>query len=31
MHDSWTDTYNNPQLYDWLLSHKRAAPESAGP
>lgn len=22
-HDSWTQTYNNPELYDWLLSHKR--------
>jgi predicted peptidase len=22
-HDSWTETYNNPQLYDWLLKHDR--------
>jgi predicted peptidase len=22
-HDSWTETYNNPALYDWLLQHKR--------
>ena len=22
-HDSWTDTYNNPDVYDWLLSHQR--------
>ncbi|MBA4148311.1 MAG: prolyl oligopeptidase family serine peptidase [Verrucomicrobia bacterium] len=22
-HDSWTDTYNNPELYDWFLQHKR--------
>lgn len=22
-HDSWTDTYNNRAIYDWLLSHKR--------
>jgi predicted peptidase len=22
-HDSWTETYNNPKLYDWLLTHKR--------
>lgn len=22
-HDSWTQTYNNPELYDWLLSHRR--------
>ena len=21
-HDSWTETYNNPELYQWLLSHK---------
>jgi predicted peptidase len=22
-HDSWTETYDNPQLYEWLLSHQR--------
>jgi predicted peptidase len=22
-HDSWTVTYNNPQLYEWFLQHKR--------
>lgn len=22
-HDSWTETYGNPELYDWLLSHSR--------
>jgi predicted peptidase len=22
-HDSWTETYNNPKLYDWLLTHER--------
>ena len=22
-HDSWTETYNNPELYDWLLAQKR--------
>jgi predicted peptidase len=22
-HDSWTETYNNPELYAWLLKHKR--------
>ena len=22
-HDSWTETYNNPDLYDWFLKHKR--------
>lgn len=20
-HDAWTETYNNPELYDWFLSH----------
>ena len=24
-HDSWTATYQNPELYRWLLSHKRKA------
>src|SRR5690606_30403874 len=22
-HDSWTETYNNPELYNWFLSHSR--------
>jgi predicted peptidase len=22
-HDSWTETYDNPELYDWLLGHRR--------
>lgn len=22
-HDSWTETYNNPKLYEWFLSHSR--------
>jgi len=22
-HDSWTTTYNNPELYEWFLSHSR--------
>ena len=22
-HDSWTQTYNDPQLYEWLLRHER--------
>ncbi len=22
-HDSWTETYNNPEFYEWLLSHRR--------
>jgi len=21
-HDSWTETYNNPELYEWFLSHR---------
>ncbi|MFC1960864.1 prolyl oligopeptidase family serine peptidase [Chloroflexota bacterium] len=21
-HDSWTETYDNPELYEWLLAHK---------
>jgi predicted peptidase len=24
-HDSWTQTYNNPELYDWLLEHRRVS------
>ncbi len=24
-HDSWTETYNNPELYTWFLSHSRNA------
>ncbi|MDB6059801.1 MAG: esterase [Verrucomicrobiales bacterium] len=24
-HNSWEQTYNNPEIYEWLLSHKRAA------
>jgi predicted peptidase len=23
MHDSWTQTFNNPEIYDWLLRHER--------
>lgn len=23
-HDSWTQTYNNPMLYDWFLQHRRS-------
>lgn len=22
-HDAWTETYNNPELYTWFLSHKK--------
>ena len=24
-HDSWTETFNNPELYAWLLRHERAS------
>ncbi len=24
LHDSWTATYDNPAIYDWLLQHRRA-------
>jgi predicted peptidase len=24
-HDSWTETYDNPEFYKWLLKHKRKA------
>jgi len=23
-HDSWTTTYNNPELYEWFLKHRRS-------
>jgi len=23
-HDAWTETYNNPALYEWFLEHRRA-------
>ena len=23
-HDSWTATYDNQEVYDWLLAHRRA-------
>ncbi len=29
-HDSWTETYNNPDLYQWFLSHRRQDPEQQG-
>jgi hypothetical protein len=22
-HDSWTEAYNNPKLFEWFLSHSR--------
>ena len=24
-HDSWTEAYDNPALYEWMLEHKRSA------
>ena len=24
-HDSWTKSYENPELYDWLLEHRRSS------
>jgi len=30
-HDSWTETYDNPKLYEWLLSHRRKAMEPVPP
>ncbi len=24
-HNAWTETYNNPELYKWLLEHRRAS------
>ena len=26
-HDSWTETYNNPEFHDWLLAQKRTRQE----
>lgn len=26
-HDSWTESYNNPKLYEWFLSHRRNEPK----
>ncbi len=26
-HDAWTETYKNPELYKWLLEHKRTKSE----
>ena len=28
-HDSWTATYTNPELYDWLLQQVRGKPQQA--
>jgi len=29
-HDSWTATYDNPEIYEWLLAQKRAPPPAPG-
>ncbi len=29
-HDSWTETYNNSEVWDWLLKQKRATASTAG-
>lgn len=29
-HDSWTETYDNPEFYDWLLSHRRNGDDAEG-
>jgi predicted peptidase len=29
-HDAWTETYNNPELYEWLLKQKRDGDEKKG-
>lgn len=30
-HNAWTPTYANPEVYEWLLSHRLATPETASP
>lgn len=27
-HDSWTETYDNPDLYEWLLKQRRGQPQT---
>jgi predicted peptidase len=27
-HDAWTETYDNPELYEWLLEQRRTPRES---
>ena len=29
-HNSWTETYNNPELYAWFLRHKSRQAQPAG-
>jgi predicted peptidase len=31
LHDSWTETYDNPKLYEWLLQQHRQPPDSDKP
>ena len=26
-HDSWTETYDNPKFYEWLLEQKKSSKE----
>lgn len=28
-HDSWTETYQNQELYDWMLQHKTSGKSAA--
>ena len=28
-HDSWTETYDNPELYEWFLSHRKDKDEES--
>jgi len=30
-HDAWTRTYDNPDLYTWLLGHRQVAPRPENP
>ena len=29
VHDCWTETYDNPEVYSWLLSHKKGESRKA--
>ncbi len=29
-HDSWTETYSNPEFYEWLLGQEREEPKQSG-
>ena len=31
LHDSWTATYDNPEVYEWLLAHQREPAEKPDP